>query len=116
MPTPIVFRCAPLALLIFASSCVSEGDAPVAKDTQALSAQPTVEQSVRALTARGEGTVERSTTPSGATITTVREGNAEVLLARKNSDGTVSTRCISSSTEAEAFLNAAPVAKKAANQ
>ena len=115
MLSPLVFRCASLALLIIVSSCATEADAPVATQAQALSAQPTVEQSIRDLTARGEGTFERSTTPSGATVSTIRQGNAEVLIARKNTDGTVSKRCVSSSTEAETFFNA-PEAKKAVDQ
>ena len=114
MSTPIVFRGACLALLII-TSCAAQEDAQVVTQGQALSAQPTVEQSVRALTARGGDTVEHSTTPSGATVTTIRQGNAEVLVARKNNDGTVSKRCVSSAGEADAFFNAAPV-KKAADQ
>ena len=57
---------------------------------------PTLSESVQRLTARGPTTFEsRSGEASGSTVVTIREGNAMVLVAKRNADGSVTRRCVS---------------------
>jgi hypothetical protein len=46
----------------------------------------------------------------------IRDGFAEVLVARANPDGTVSTRCVDSAEAADAFLNETPAELQKAEQ
>ncbi len=41
----------------------------------------------------------------GSQVMRIREGFSEVILAKTNADGTVSTRCVDSPEGAEAFLD-----------
>jgi hypothetical protein len=63
-------------------------------------------QSVRGLTSRGAENLEVSAGPiPGSRVVRIRAGYSEVMLAKTNPDGTVSTRCVDSSEGAEAFLD-----------
>lgn len=107
-----VSRAALAALSLVASGCALEGEpvAAPAVDHAALSAvRPTVRDSIRTLTAKGPETLEQVAGPSGTQLTVVREGHAEVLVAKKNADGTVSRRCVGSPGEGDAFLGETPV-------
>lgn len=46
-------------------------------------------------------------------MVTIRRGHAEVLVAKRNTDGSISRRCVSSSEEGEAFWRSAPTMKAA---
>ncbi len=71
-----------------------------------LAAAPDISESVRALTARGPENLDISAGPvAGSKIIRIRSGYSEVLIARTNPDGTVSTRCVDSPGGADAFLN-----------
>jgi hypothetical protein len=106
-------RVALLASVLALAACADQADQP-AVATAPLSARVTVDESVRSLTARGEETVLRTAGPTpGSTMTTIVSGNAEVVLARKNADGTQTQRCVGSAAEAFAFTNAAPTVKAA---
>jgi hypothetical protein len=62
--------------------------------------------SIRLLTAREPGSLEVSKGRlPGSQVVRIRDGYAEVLLAKTNPDGTVSTGCVDSAEGAEAFLN-----------
>jgi hypothetical protein len=63
-------------------------------------------ENVRQLTARGPENLEISEGPvRGSKVIRVRSGYSEVILARTNPDGTVSTRCVESGEGADEFLD-----------
>ncbi len=105
-------RAALAAFSLVVAGCAVEGDpeaaAPVVDHAPLSALRPTVRDSIRALTANGPETLEQMTGPSGAMLTVVREGHAEVLVAKKNADGSVSRRCVGSALEADAFLGEGP--------
>jgi hypothetical protein len=62
--------------------------------------------SIRMLTSRAQENLEASPGHRpGTQLVRIREGFAEVVLAKTNADGTVSTRCVDSPEGADAFLN-----------
>ncbi len=78
---------------------------PAGGPTARLTAAPDIHESVRQLTARGPDNLDISAGPvAGTRIIRIRAGYSEVVLARTNADGTVSTRCVDSAPGAEAFL------------
>jgi hypothetical protein len=78
--------------------------APAAK-VAAAAVTSDVRQVVRALTSRSADDLERSSGGSpGAQVIRIRGGFNEVLVARINSDGSTSTRCVDTAEGAEAFL------------
>jgi hypothetical protein len=61
---------------------------------------------VRELTARGPENLEISDGPvQGSKLIRIKSGYSEVVLARTNPDGTVSTRCVESGSGADEFLD-----------
>lgn len=91
------------AALLCLSSCAGEGDLPASVSRSALSAvgsEATVSDSVRRLTAKGPATYQTQDGPvPGSKVVTIREGNAMVLVATPNADGTVTRRCVSDASE-----------------
>jgi len=62
--------------------------------------------SVHVLTTRAPENLEVSDGPlPGSRLVRVRQGYGEVVLAKTNPDGTVSTRCVDSPEGADAFLD-----------
>lgn len=118
MRTTPVSRLA-LGALMLLSACAfgpEELTPPAAATATApLSAtRPTVRESVASLTAKGPETLERVARPTpGSPLSVIRHGNAEVLIAKKNPDGTVTRRCVSSVGEADAFLGGTATEKAA---
>jgi hypothetical protein len=82
---------------------------PTAKGTAAasrLAAAGDLRGSVHLLTTRAPENLDVSDGPlPGSRVVRVRQGYGEVMLAKTNSDGTVSTRCVDSPEGADAFLN-----------
>lgn len=71
----------------------------------ALAKPQDVPEAVGQLTARGPET--REVTPGvlpGSRVVRIVDGNAEVMVARSNPDGSVSTRCVDSAEGAREFL------------
>jgi hypothetical protein len=66
------------------------------------------------LTRRDPADREVTVGRDGSRLVRLRDGHAEVMVARSNPDGSVSTRCVDSGDAAEAFLNEAPAAAPAA--
>jgi len=108
MLTPLI-RPALTALLLFSACALGPEEiaSPATAQAGLSAARPTVRETVASLTAKGPETVERV---AGSNMSVIRHGNAEVLIAKKNPDGTVTRRCVSSTLEADAFLGAAPKA------
>jgi hypothetical protein len=72
----------------------------------ASAAAPDVRGVAHQLTARGPENLEVSPGPvKGSKIIRIRSGYSEVILAKTNPDGTVSTRCVDSPAGADAFLD-----------
>ena len=129
-PTPVFYRTRhsmnllrpqtwSLALLLLLAAACS-GQAPAgpanavtprgAGRSTALARTPDVPEAVRQLTARGPETRDVTEGPTaGSRVVRIRDGNAEVIVARTNPDGSVSTRCVDSAEGAQAFLGEKPV-------
>ena len=111
-----VLRVGAVALTLSLCSCDAGPDeanatppGTVATSTAALNADPTFHESVRALTAKTPGSIERSAGPNpGSTLLTIHHGNAEVVVGTVNADGSTTKRCVSSPAEADAPVAAAP--------
>jgi hypothetical protein len=101
----------PLALLLLVGCSANPSASsvpPGAKGSRAagLAAAGDVRGSVRILTSRAPENLEVSKGPlPGSQVVRVREGFGEVVLAKTNPDGTVSTRCVDSPEGADAFLD-----------
>jgi hypothetical protein len=100
--------------LLFLLAGCSPGAAPsaassAAKGTaraSALAATGDLRGSIHLLTSRAPENLEVSTgNRPGSQLVRVREGFGEVVLAKTNADGTVSTRCVDSPEGADAFLD-----------
>ena len=97
-------------MLLLAAACSANGptaaSAKAHGPTPGLTAASDIGASVRALTARGSENLEVSAGPlPNSKIIRIRGGFSEVLLAKTNPDGTVSTRCVDSAGGADDFLN-----------
>jgi hypothetical protein len=100
------------ALLLFLAGCSAGAPAdavpPSAKGSGAaskLAAAGDVRASVHLLTTRAPENLQVSKGPvPGSQVSRVQEGFGEVVLAKTNPDGTVSTRCVDSPEGADAFL------------
>jgi hypothetical protein len=107
----------PLLLLLAAACSAQAPAAPASAVTPkaagratTLARAPDVPEAVRQLTARGAETREVTEgRTAGSRVFRIREGNAEVMVARTNPDGSVSTRCVDSAEGAQAFLEEKPV-------
>jgi hypothetical protein len=109
----------PAVLLLLAAACSAQAPAGPASTkaprvdgrSTALARSPDVPEAVRQLTARGPETREVTEGRiAGSRVVRIRDGNAEVMVARTNQDGSVSTRCVDSAEGAQAFLGEKPVA------
>jgi hypothetical protein len=77
-----------------------------AGSASALAVAGDLRGSVRLLTSRApENLLVSEGRLPGSRLVRVQEGYAEVVLAKTNADGTVSTRCVDSPEGADAFLN-----------
>jgi len=96
-----------LALCLIACS----GGVPPAPEPVAPNAavSPAVMAEVRAATARTPAQVETVTLPNGERLkrASFGTGRQHVVLGRRNADGSVSTSCVNTPTQAEAFLGGA---------
>ncbi len=111
-------------MLVLAAAC--SANSPTRANSAALArgsgsnltASPDIRESVRQLTARGAENLDISPgAVAGSKIIRIRNGYSEVLLARTNADGTVSTACVDSPGGADAFLSStAPSAPAKAAQ
>gem|GEM_PF-3692160 len=102
-------------MLALLAACSTDGPGPAISAPSAArgpSAGLTdIHENVRQLTARSADNLEVSAGPvPGSRIVRIRAGYSEVVLARTNPDGTVSTRCVDSANGAEAFLGETPAA------
>jgi hypothetical protein len=102
----------PILLFLFAA-CSANAPTSVAPQAvkatgsaSAVAATGDLRGSIRLLTSREPGNLEiaKGRLP-GSQLVRIREGYAEVVLAKTNPDGTVSTRCVDSPEGADAFLN-----------
>ncbi len=99
-------------MLVLLAACSANGPGPAISapspargPAAGLAAAPDLHESVRQLTARGAENLDVSAGPvPGTRIIRIRGGFNEVLVAKTNPDGTVSTRCVDSADEADAFL------------
>jgi hypothetical protein len=66
--------------------------------------EESVHQIVQRLTSRRAEDTEATDRPGGFRIYQVKQGMGEVVLARTNSDGTVSTKCVGSAEDSRSFL------------
>jgi hypothetical protein len=74
-----------------------------------LAAAPDIHESVRQLTSRGPENVDIGPGPvPGSLVMRIHAGFSEVLLAKTNPDGTISTRCVDSPGGADTTPSAAP--------
>ena len=96
-----------LALCLLAGC---SGGVPAAPEPAAphAAASPAVMAEVREATARTPAQVETVTLPNGERLTraTLGTGRQHVVLGRRNADGSISTSCVNTPTQAEAFLGA----------
>jgi len=84
------------------ASAAGKARGPATASTSAAN----MRENVRQLTARGPENLEISEGPvRGSKVIRVRSGYSEVILARTNPDGTVSTRCVESGEGADEFLD-----------
>jgi hypothetical protein len=92
--------------MIIACSGAAPGEHPVAAPASLQTPKPTedIHQIVGRLTSRGAGNTEVTEGPGGIRLFQVRQGLGEVVLARTNSDGSVSTKCVSSADDSRNFL------------
>lgn len=109
MLTPRSPFISPVLLALLAAGCAAQPpDAPAAKApprSAALAKPMDVPEAVGQLGSRspeGREVVEGSL--PGSRLVRIRDGHAEVVIARANPDGTVSTRCVDSAEDARAFL------------
>src|SRR5208283_1292719 len=104
-------RSIPWMLLLLAACSASSPTAATAKGAPrapGLTAASDIGASVRQLTARGSDSLEVTAGPlPNSKVIRIRGGFSEVLLAKTNPDGTVSTRCVDSPGGGDAFLNSA---------
>jgi hypothetical protein len=97
-----------LLVLLSGGCAVQAPDAPSSKAatrSSALAKPMDVPEAVGQLSSRspqGREVVEGSV--PGSRLVRIRDGYAEVVIARSNPDGTVSTRCVDSAEDARAFL------------
>jgi hypothetical protein len=104
---------APPLLLFLLAACSANAPTSVAppalkasSSASALASTGDLRGSIRLLTSRAPTNLEVSKGPHpGSQLVRIREGYAEVVLAKTNADGTVSTRCVDSPEGADAFLN-----------
>jgi len=102
-------------MLALLAACSDNGSPAISAPSPArgpatgLTTASDIQGHVRQLTARTPDNVEVSEGPvPGSRIVRIRGGYSEVVLARTNPDGTVSTRCVDSANGAEAFLSETP--------
>jgi hypothetical protein len=102
----------PILLLLLGACSGSAPDSaasPAAKGesrASALASTGDLRGSIRILTSRAAENLEVSQGHRpGSQVVRIREGFSEVVLAKTNADGTVSTRCVDSPEGADAFLN-----------
>ena len=102
----------PLLLLILGACSASAPSASLSATAQkrggaaALTSAPSVRESAHALTSHEPGNLEVSQGPvQGSQHVRVVSGYSEVVLARTNPDGTVSTRCVDTPGGADEFLD-----------
>lgn len=106
-------------MLVLLAACSANGPGPAISapsprgPAAGLAAAPDIHESVRQLTARGPDNLDVSAGPVGTRIIRIRGGYNEVLVAKTNPDGTVSTRCVDSADGADAFLGETASAKAA---
>jgi hypothetical protein len=98
-----------LLLCACSANAPTQAVSPAAKARGAatgLAAAPDIRERVRTLTSRASANLDVSEGPiPGSRLIRIREGFGEVILAKTNPDGTVSTRCVDSAEGADAFLN-----------
>lgn len=99
-----------ILLVLLAAGCGARvPDAPSSRASSrasALAKPMDVPEAVGQLGSRspeGREVVEGSV--PGSRLVRIRDGHAEVVIARSNPDGTVSTRCVDSAEDARAFLD-----------
>ena len=115
----MTLRLPPLLFTLLVAACSAQAPssgsgtvAPTASGRSTALARPRdLPEAVRQLTARGPETrlIAPGTRP-GSKVVRILDGNAEVMIARSNPDGTVSTRCVDSGEGAQAFLDETPAA------
>ena len=103
-------RVAPFSslLILLSLSACGERTAPISASASTPSrASPPVVEAVRAATTRAPGRTERVAVPGGGQLDHVvlGEGYQHVVVGRLEPDGTVSTSCVDSAPQAEAFLS-----------
>ena len=109
-------------MVLVLTACSANGPTPAISaaprngvSSAGLTAVSDVGESARRLTARGSENLEVTAGPlPGSKLIRIRGGYSEVVLAKTNPDGTVSTRCVDSAGGADDFLNSAPAPVKAA--
>jgi hypothetical protein len=102
--------CSLLLILLCAAGACAEPSSPAAASatpTTASRASPRVVEAVRTATTRAAGKTERVPAPGGGQLerVTLGEGYQHVVVGRLEADGTVSTSCVDSAPQAEAFLS-----------
>ncbi len=107
-------RLAPRCALLFGIGglvACAEPAAPAAAATvpagEARRASPQVVEAVRSATTRAPGKTESVAVPEGGHLQRVRlgPGYQHVVVGRLEADGSVSTACVDSAPQAEAFLS-----------
>ncbi|HUM11141.1 MAG TPA: hypothetical protein VLT82_09360 [Myxococcaceae bacterium] len=106
-------RLAPRCVLLFGICelvACAEPAAPAsaaASATEARRASPQVVEAVRSATTRAPGKTESVAVPEGGHLqrVTLGSGYQHVVVGRLEADGTVSTACVDSAPQAEAFLS-----------
>jgi hypothetical protein len=103
-----------LSSTLIACSGTAPGQKPAAAPAAATLVKPAedVHQIVRRLTSRTGANTEVTEGPAGIRVFQINQGMGQVVLARTNSDGSVSTKCVESEDESRAFLGNEPGAAR----
>jgi hypothetical protein len=98
-----------LLVLVFSGvgACAEPAGETGAASGSPTRASPQVVEAVRAATTRSASQTEVLSLPNGSQLkrVTLGEGYQHVVVGRLEADGTVSTSCVDSATQAEAFLS-----------
>ncbi len=96
-------------VLCAAGACAEPASTAAASATPSTAsrASPRVIEAVRTATTRAPGGTERVPAPGGGQLerVTLGEGYQHVVVGRLEADGTVSTSCVDSAPQVEAFLS-----------
>jgi hypothetical protein len=107
----ILFAALGLSSLLAGCSGTAPGQMPAAASAQAAAAQAPaqkedIHQIVGRLTSRSQ-TNQVTEGPGGVRVYKIEQGMGQVVVARTNSDGTVSAKCVESADDSRSFLGSA---------